>query len=179
MIPARRHRSSTTSNSSTSSSLSSSSSSTSSSLSSSLSPSSPSLSSSSLSDSGVKRCRKKKKKAAKKKKRQSRKRRKEDRILKQIKIDAPSAYSGKPDLDVFDKWALEVRNWVKLNRLLEWIAITMLNKYVSSKASVFYMKYVVGKEKCWTLTTIFEGLFEYCFPKDFKSVLRRRLMLAT
>ena len=55
----------------------------------------------------------------------------------------------------------------------------MLNKYVSGKVSIFYMKYVVGKEKCWTLTTIFEGLFEYCFPTDFKLVLQRRLMSAT
>ena len=68
---------------------------------------------------------------------------------------------------------------MKLNWLSEWIAITMLNKYVLGKASIFYMKYVVGKEKHWTLTTIFEGLFKYCFPKDFKLVLQRRLMLAT
>ena len=55
----------------------------------------------------------------------------------------------------------------------------MLNKYVTDKAGVFYMKYVAGKAKRWTLTDLFEGLFDYCFPKDFKSNLHRRLMTAS
>jgi len=55
----------------------------------------------------------------------------------------------------------------------------LLNQYLSGKASVYYMKYVAGKAKKWTLTMIFEGLFDYCFPRDFKSSLRRRLISAT
>ena len=52
----------------------------------------------------------------------------------------------------------------------------MLNKYVTNKAGIFYMKYIAKKVKQWTLTDVFEGLFDYCFPKDFKSNLRRKLM---
>ena len=100
-------------------------------------------------------------------------------MLKRVKIDSPSVYQGKPDLDVFDRWALEVKTWIRLNRLSEEIAITILNKYLSGKASTYYMKYVAGKEKKRTMTMIFEGLFGYCFPKNFKSSLRRKLMSAT
>ena len=67
---------------------------------------------------------------------------------------------------------------MRLNRLSEEIAITLLNKYVTGKASIYYMKYVAGKVKRWMLTTVFEGLFDYCFPKDFKSNLWR-LMTAS
>ena len=95
-------------------------------------------------------------------------------MLKRVKVDTPSSYNGKADLDVFDRWAFEVTTWKRLNRLSDEIAITMLNKYVTDKAGVFYMKYVAGKAKRWTLTDLFEGLFDYCFPKDFKSNLRRR-----
>ena len=84
-------------------------------------------------------------------------------MLKHIKIDAPSTYNGKADLDVFDRWALEVNTWIELNRMPEGIAITLLNKYVTGKASVFYMKYVAGKVTQWTITAIFKGLFDYCF----------------
>ena len=100
-------------------------------------------------------------------------------MLKRVKVDTPSSYNGKADLDVFDRWAFEVTTWKRLNRLSDEIAITMLNKYVTDKAGVFYMKYVAGKAKRWTLTDLFEGLFDYCFPKDFKSNLRRRLMTAS
>ena len=68
---------------------------------------------------------------------------------------------------------------MRINRLSKWFTVTLLNKYVSEKASVYYMKYVAGNEKRWTVTGIFEGLFDYCFPKDFKSILWRKLMNAT
>ena len=100
-------------------------------------------------------------------------------MLKRVKVDSPSTYNGKADLDAFDRWAFEVRTWRRLNKLTEELAVTLLNKYVTKKASVFYMKYVAEKERRWTLTTIFEGLFDYCFPKDFKTNLRRKLMSAT
>jgi len=65
-----------------------------------------------------------------------------------------SSYTGKADLDVFDRWTFEVTTWKRLNRLSDEIAITMLNKYVIDKAGVFYMKYVAGKAKEWTLTDV-------------------------
>jgi hypothetical protein len=63
--------------------------------------------------------------------------------------------------------------------LTDTITIILLNKYVTGKASVFYMKYVAGNAKKWTLKKIFEGLFEYCFPKDFITDLRRKPMTAS
>ena len=134
-------------------------------------------SSSSSSSHRSKDGRRKKKKASKK--RRSKKKREEDRALKRVKIDPPSVYNGKPDLDVFDRWALEVKTWFSLTRLSEEIAITLLVKYVTGKAGTYYMKFIAGKQKEWTMTMVFEGLFGYCFPKNFKSHLRRKLMSAT
>ena len=99
------------------------------------------------------------------------KQRKWDKMLKRVKVDAPSQYNGKADLDVFDRWALEVKTWKSLNKLLEKITITLLNKYVTGKASIFYMKYIANNVKQWTLRSVFEALFDYCFLKDFKSNL--------
>ena len=99
--------------------------------------------------------------------------------MKRIKVDSPSTYNGKPDLDAFDRWVFEVRTWKRLNKLMEELAVTPSNKYITEKVSVFYMKYVAEKERHWTLTAIFEGLFDYCFPKDFKTNLQRKLMTAT
>ena len=92
-------------------------------------------------------------------------------MLKRVKVDAPKVYNGKADLDAFDCWALEVTTWKKLNRLSDEFVIMLLNKYVTDKSGIFYMKYIAKKVKLWTLTDVFEGLFDYCFPKDFKSNL--------
>jgi hypothetical protein len=45
---------------------------------------------------------KKKQKSANKKRRPLSKREREEKMLKRVKIDAPSQYNGKADLDVFD-----------------------------------------------------------------------------
>ena len=138
-----------------------------------------SLSSPSSEESDSEQSKKRKSWDKEKKRTWKKKRHKEERILKRVKIDAPSPYNGKADLDVFDKWALEVRTWTRLNKFNEKIVITLLNKYVTGRASIFYMKYVADKERRWTLKAIFEGLFDYCFPKDFKMNLRRKMMNAT
>ena len=37
------------------------------------------------------------------------------------------------------------------------------------------MNYVAGNEKKWTLRKLYEALFDYCFPSDFKDCLRVQL----
>ena len=53
--------------------------------------------------------------------------------------------------------------------------MTLLVSYVSGKASDFFMDYVAGHEDRWTVKTMYEALFDYCFPTDFKDRLRARL----
>lgn len=105
--------------------------------------------------------------------------RREEKMLKKVKMDAPGVYNSKADLDAFDRWGFEVKTWKRLNKLSNVFAITILNKHVTEKAGIFYMKYVAERKKQWDLPRLFKGLFGYCFPKDYKSNLRRRLMSVT
>jgi len=41
------------------------------------------------------------------------------------------------------------------------------------------MDYVAGNEETWSMKTMYEALFDYCFPMDFKDRLRARLSNAT
>ena len=41
------------------------------------------------------------------------------------------------------------------------------------------MNFVAGHEDDWTLKTMCEALFDYCFPMDFKETLRARLSQST
>ena len=82
-----------------------------------------------------------------------------------------TCYSSKADLDIFDCWALEVKTWVRLNRLTAEIAITVLNKCVPGRA-----RHLVHEMHSWQgetveVTAVFEGLF--CLTTVSPKISRR------
>ena len=101
--------------------------------------------------------------------------REERKRLDRQKITPPSTYDGQPDLAVFDKWTYEVSHWAKLNKYRDVTALGMLVAHVSGEAGHFFMDYVAGEEDTWTLKEMYEALFDYCFPMDFKDRLRAKL----
>jgi hypothetical protein len=171
--------SSDSSSSDSSSSDSSSSDSSSSDSSSSDSLSSDSSSSSSSPDTPGKGTKKSEKSKEARKRSKKRRREKEEKMRKRVKVDSPGVYNGKDDLDAFDKWAVDVKTWKSVNRLSDRFALRIMGKYLSGKAYTFYKKFVYRDLKQWTLKTVFEGLFDYCFPRNFIQELRKQLMTAT
>jgi hypothetical protein len=101
--------------------------------------------------------------------------REERKAMERHKVTAPSVYDGKPDLMVFDKWTYEVNNWVRLGKYRDVTALRLLVSYVSGEAGEFFMNFVANNERSWTINTMYEALFDYCFPMDFKDRLRARL----
>ena len=55
----------------------------------------------------------------------------------------------------------------------------MMISYRSGEVGQFFMNYVAGYEKSRTLRDMFESLFDYCFPTDYKDRLRAKLSNAT
>ena len=95
--------------------------------------------------------------------------------MERQKIAPPSTYDGQPDLTVFDKWTYEVSHWAWMNKFRDVTALGMLVRYTSGEASRFFMDYIADNEEVWTLKTMFEALFDYCLPVDFKDRLRAKL----
>ncbi|KAJ3474431.1 hypothetical protein NLI96_g12462 [Meripilus lineatus] len=159
-----------------SSSSSSSSESSSSSSSESSEPSEPESSSSSSSDD-----KKAKKKARDKRKRKEYKKKRKERkdILTGVKIKQPFIWKGLPDLEVFDQWIYEVDNWQELNGLTDKYALRLVKGFMSGPAAKFFMKHVATDLKHWTMKLLYDALFNYCFPLDFKEELRENLENAT
>lgn len=50
-----------------------------------------------------------------------------------------------------------------------------ISSYLTGKAADFYMKHISERTKKWKLNELFDVLFEYCFPPDYKTMLRKRL----
>ena len=55
------------------------------------------------------------------------------------------------------------------------MALNLLVKYTSGLVGEFFMNNVASSEKKWTLRKLYEALFNYCFPLDFKNCLRVQL----
>ena len=101
------------------------------------------------------------------------------RVLKRINLKPPAKWDGTLDLDGFDTWKYNLNTWVELNQVPDYIMVKTMTYYITGKASQFFMNHVARSKFTWTLDNVYDGLFDYCFPEDFKTMLRDRLEFAT
>ena len=101
------------------------------------------------------------------------------KILKRINLKPPAKWDGTPDLDVYDTWKYNLTTWAELNGTPDYIMVKTMTYYITGKASQFFMNHVAKSKFTWTLENVYDGLFNYCFPEDFKTMLRDRLEFAT
>jgi hypothetical protein len=99
-------------------------------------------------------------------------------VKRVIKIKKPFTYDGRADLDVLDQWTYEVDTWRDWNRISDKMVVKILVNFMSGKASQFFMKHIALRQNDWTVKSVYEGLFNYCFPPDFKLQLRDQLTSA-
>ncbi|KAG8725987.1 hypothetical protein FRC11_001065, partial [Ceratobasidium sp. 423] len=174
----KRNRSSSgsPSGSSSSSSESSSSSSSSGSSSSSDSPSSSSSSSSSESSGGNAES---SKAARRRRKRQKKSQKKAERKYKKLKsgwkAKQPTVYNGVANFDVFEQWVFEVDLWMHDTGFKKLEAVRHVGGFLTGKAASWYMNEVATnlREYKW-MWKLYQGLFEHCFPFNYKQTLRER-----
>ena len=68
--------------------------------------------------------------------------------------------------------------WIEMQGLDNKWAVKLMINFLSDKASTFYMKHIALRQHRWTVQKVYEGLFDYCFPPDYKLELQKRLMTA-
>ncbi|OJT02036.1 Retrovirus-related Pol polyprotein from transposon 17.6 [Trametes pubescens] len=113
-----------------------------------------------------------------------RKRQKDDhkrmrRALAGIKIKPLFVWDGSADLDTFDQWTYEVDTWGELNELSDHIILKLMVQFMTGEPGRFFMRHVSTRQSEWTVKRLYEALFDYCFPTDYKSRLRSRLERST
>ena len=92
-------------------------------------------------------------------------------MLAKQKVNPPGTYDGRPDLAVFDKWTYEVNTWIRLTKYHEPTALNLLVKYTMGMAGKFFMSFIARSKDTWSVRAMYEALFDYCFPPDFKDRL--------
>ncbi|KAI0702529.1 hypothetical protein BC835DRAFT_1303441 [Cytidiella melzeri] len=114
----------------------------------------------------------------------ARKKRKKDqkkikKVMNGVKLKNPVPWDGRSDLDAFDEFTYEYDTWVELNALPERLALKVIVNFLNGKAQKFFMTHVATRQHEWTVPLLYEALFDYCFPEDFKLRLHERLMKST
>jgi hypothetical protein len=82
-----------------------------------------------------------------------------------VKMKHPTPYNGKPDIQVYDHWMASITNYAQTMKIRERTMIGMMSAYVTGKAGDFYMNRIAGRADEWTYQTVFQAIFDHCFPK--------------
>ncbi|KAJ7617319.1 hypothetical protein FB45DRAFT_1104674 [Roridomyces roridus] len=93
-------------------------------------------------------------------------------ILKPI---PPREYDGRPDAVAFHRFVKEGSNWVEVGRVPADQRVFYLSYHLKGHALQFYNSKVENDENSWTLSDFFWGLFNFCFPVNFREKQRTRL----
>ncbi|KAJ6472143.1 hypothetical protein C8R47DRAFT_1221915 [Mycena vitilis] len=99
--------------------------------------------------------------------------RKQKMLLKPV---PPSRDNGEPNANAIQRFARGSKTYVKMGRVAEGEQIYYISYYLDGKALDFYNQVAVPDEHRWDLERFFVGLFEFCFPVDFRNEQRKRLV---
>ena len=91
-----------------------------------------------------------------------------------LKMKLPKPYDGKQDVEEFDSWSFGITNYAEIMKIRERTMIRMMAESLTGKAKIFYKQFVAGNADKWTFTTLFEALFDYCFPKSIMKEYRTK-----
>ncbi|PSS18923.1 hypothetical protein PHLCEN_2v3139 [Hermanssonia centrifuga] len=95
--------------------------------------------------------------------------------LPTLKPREPEAYYGRPDVHEFHKFMDECSNYVQGYALAEERYVPTLASFLRGKAYKYYTMMVSKDAQSWDLERFFKGLFDFCFPPDFRTSMREKL----
>ncbi|KAG8689706.1 hypothetical protein FRC11_001091 [Ceratobasidium sp. 423] len=94
--------------------------------------------------------------------------------LSGFKTKLPTTYNGSNDFDTFEQFVYEVETWQEDTGFEDYEAMRHVKSFLKDKAANYYMLHVAPDVTRYTLTLVFQGLFDYCFPPDSQARIRRK-----
>ncbi|GBE85305.1 Retrovirus-related Pol polyprotein from transposon 17.6 [Sparassis crispa] len=92
-----------------------------------------------------------------------------------LKSKEPVAYDGSADIQTFYKFMREMIEYLDGYNLGPSQHATNVAHFLTKTAYKFYVTTVSKRPKEWSAKKIFKGLFNYCFPVDFRVQMREQL----
>ena len=92
-----------------------------------------------------------------------------------LKPIPPEIYDGTPDPQIFHKFLTQVQNYMEDGRVPPEKQVYRLADFLKGRAYKYYLSRVGRRPDKTTLSRCLRGLFNHCFPVDFRSQLRLKL----
>ncbi|GAB1527676.1 hypothetical protein RhiTH_010864 [Rhizoctonia solani] len=111
-----------------------------------------------------------------KKKNKERKEKEELRKLQlsRFKTKLPTAYNRSNDFNTFKQFVYKVETWQEDTGFEDYKAVRHVKSFLKDKAASYYMLHVAPNVTQYTLTLVFQGLFDYCFPPDSQARIQHK-----
>ncbi|RDB15248.1 hypothetical protein Hypma_004761 [Hypsizygus marmoreus] len=93
-----------------------------------------------------------------------------------IRPTPPEKYSGTADTQVFHRFITQSTAYVTDGRVKSKRQVAVICNFLEGKAYTFYTREVSYQPEKWALKKFFKNLFDYCFPVDFRSQQRKKLL---
>lgn len=104
-----------------------------------------------------------------------RKRRRPKSRRTKLKPIPPKEYDGVADARAYHRFVTEGTEYVKSGNVQRKKQAFVLSYYLKGKAYDFYTQKVSMNCREWSLKDFFEGLFNYCFPVNYRMLQRKKL----
>ena len=130
---------------------------------------------SSISDTSSVRTQKRRRGSSKRKRRTSKRMKASRSTLKPI---PPKEYDGNADSRAYHRFVTEGSDYVRTGKVSKKRRVFVLSYYLKGRAYDYYTQKVSLNVYDWTLEQFFEGLFDYCFPVNYRMKQREKLRRA-
>ncbi|KAG6826206.1 hypothetical protein H0H92_000715, partial [Tricholoma furcatifolium] len=114
----------------------------------------------------------KSKRSKKDKKKKAHRRRK---IVSSVKPIPPEKYDGVADINKFNQFINQVTNYLEDGNVELRRHVHVVSSFLTGKAFKYYSREATKHSRGWKLDDFLNGLFNYCFPLDFRNKQRNRL----
>ncbi|KAI0070788.1 hypothetical protein K474DRAFT_1563906, partial [Panus rudis PR-1116 ss-1] len=93
-----------------------------------------------------------------------------------LKPEKPTRYDGTPALEHFYRFAHEIKQYTHAYKVKATMLVYTVSHFLDGKAWRYYLNVLAkDEEDPHALKDILISLFNYCFPLDFKTKLRKKL----
>ena len=92
-----------------------------------------------------------------------------------IKPIPPKTYDGSANVQAYHRFIRESDAYLRDGKVRDERKVFLLSYYLTGKAYDFYIQRVAITEEQWNIPQFYEGLFNFCFPVDYRMQLRKTL----
>jgi hypothetical protein len=96
-------------------------------------------------------------------------------ILGHSKAIKPNEYNGAPDARAYHRFMKESSAYIEDSGISRKRQCFALSYYLTDKAYDFYQQKVSMTEEKWTLEEFYTELFNFCFPINYRTQMRKKL----